>query len=98
MENLMTALFFHLHLPMLSGREELWKGYVNFCNLYSFYRFMAVMSCREEAAGDKAELYRLLVCASRGLIHNGARQTSLRDEFFQNDSATLAHMAILLGR
>ena len=49
---------------------------------------MAVMSCREEAAGDKAELYRLLVCASRGLIHNGARQTSLRDEFFQNDSAT----------
>ena len=97
MENLMTALFFHLHLPMLSGREELWKGYVNFCNLYSFYRFMAVMSCREEAAGDKAELYRLLVCASRGLIHNGARQTSLRDEFFQNDSATLAHMAILLG-
>lgn len=97
MENLMSALFFHLHLPMLSGREELWKGYVNFCNLYSFYRFMAVMSCREEAAGDKAELYRLLVCASRGLIHNGARQTSLRDEFFQNDSATLAHMAILLG-
>ncbi|MDE7220305.1 MAG: flagellin lysine-N-methylase [Oscillospiraceae bacterium] len=97
MENLMVSLFFHLRLPVLSSAEELWKGYVNFCNLYSFYHFMAVMSCREGAAGDKAELYRMMVCASRGLIHNGARQSSLRDEFFANDSATLAHMAILLG-
>lgn len=97
MENLMVSLFFHLHLPVLSSREELWKGYVNFCNLYSFYHFMAVMSCREGAEGGKAELFRMMVCASRALIHNDARQTALRDEFFQNDSATLAHMAILVG-
>lgn len=97
LENLMVSLFFHLHLPILSSREELWKGYVNFCNLYSFYRFLAVMSCREGAAGDRAELFRLVVFASRSLIHNGTRQTALRDEFFQNDSATLAHMAILVG-
>lgn len=97
MENLMVSLFFHLRLPVLSSREELWKGYVNFCNLYSFYHFMAVMSCREGAECGKAELFRMMVCASRSLIHNGARQTALRDEFFSNDSATLAHMAILLG-
>lgn len=97
MENLMTALFFHLHLPDAGSREGLWKSYVNFCNLYSFYRFMAVMSCREDSPGDRTELFRALVFASRSLIHNGSQQSFLRDEFFQNDSATLAHMAILLG-
>lgn len=97
MENLMVSLFFHLRLPDLSSPEGLWKSYVNFCNLYSFYRFMAVMSCREGASGDKAELFRLMVCASRGIIHNGAQQTQLRDDFFQHDSATLAHMAVLLA-
>ena len=97
MENLMVSLFFQLNLPNLKSGEELWKSYVSFCNLYAFYRFMAVASCREGGAGDKAELFRLIVFASRGMIHNGARQTALRDELFQNDSATLAHMAILLG-
>ena len=93
----MVSLFFQLNLPNLKSGEELWKSYVNFCNLYAFYRFMAVASCREGGAGDKAELFRLIVFASRGMIHNGARQTDLRDELFRNDSATLAHMAILLG-
>lgn len=97
MENLMTALFFHLHLPSVTSRELLWKSYVDFCNLYSFCRFMAVMSCREGAARDRGELFRLLVFASRSLIHNGVRQQAFRDELFLNDSATLAHMAVLLG-
>ena len=97
MENLMVALFFHLNLPNLKSGEDLWKSYVNFCNLYSFYRFLAVMSCREGTVGDKGELYRMIVFASRSLIHNKNRQTALRDELFKNDSASLAHMAILLG-
>lgn len=97
MENLMTALFFHLHLPDVTSGEALWKSCVNFCNLYSFYRFMAVMSCREGSAGNREELFRSLVHVSRSLLHNGAQRSALRDELFQNDSATLAHMAILLG-
>ncbi len=97
MENLMVSLFHYLALPHTKSREELWKSYVNFCNLYAFYRFMAVMSCREHASGDKEELFRVLILPSRNLIHNGIRQSSLRDEYFRNDSATLAHMAILLG-
>ena len=96
MENLMVSLFFNLQVPDPVDREKLWKSYVDFCNLYSFCRFMAVASCREGAAGDKAELFRMMVCASRGLMHNTPQKTKLRDEFFQNDSATLAHMAILL--
>lgn len=97
LENLMVALFFHLCLPDVTSPEGLWKSYVNFCNLYSFYRFMAVMSCREGASGDRDELFRLLIFASRNLIHNNVQQTTLRDEFFKNDSATLAHMAILVN-
>lgn len=96
MENLMVSIFFNHRLPHVSSGEALWKSYVNFCNLYSFYYFMAVASCREGTPGDKDELFRLIVCASREVLHNGARQTALRESFFQHDSATLAHMAILL--
>lgn len=97
MENLMVCIFFHLHMPHMSDPEALWKSYVNFCNLYAIYHFLAVMSCREGVVDNREELFRLLVFASRSLIHNGQRQSQLRDEFFKNDSATLAHMAILLG-
>lgn len=55
------------------------------------------MSCREGAAGDRDELFRLLVYVSRSLIHDHVSRTSLRDIFFQNDSTTLAHMAVLLS-
>ncbi|MDE7260501.1 MAG: flagellin lysine-N-methylase [Oscillospiraceae bacterium] len=97
MENLMVSIFVHLHMPHMASREALWKSYVNFCNLYAMYRFLSVMSCREGASGDREELFRLIVFASRSLIHNSQRQNQLRDELFQNDSATLAHMAILLS-
>lgn len=97
MENLMVSLFFYMHMPTLVSPEELWRSYVNFCNVYSFLRFMAVMSCRKGAAGDQKELFHLLVHASRALLHNNNRQAALRDDFFENDSATLAHMAVLLG-
>ena len=96
MENLMVALLFHLILPNPTSTDALWKSYVNLCNLYSFYRFLAVLSCREGAPGDKDELFRMFVFASRALVHNSTRQNKLRDDFFQNDSSTLAHMAILL--
>lgn len=97
MENLMVSLFFQLRYPVLDSTEGLWKSYVDFCSLYSIYRFLTVMSCRDGAAGDRDELFRLLVYGSRMLIHNGALQAAVRDSFFNNDSATLAHMAILLS-
>lgn len=97
MENLMVAVFYHLHFPKLEPREALWKSFVNFCNIYSFYRYMMVMSCREGSPGGREELFRAVVHVSRCLLHNSARQEELRDEFFANDSATLAHMAILLS-
>lgn len=96
MENLMVSLFFHMKLPDVTDAKELWKSYVNFCNLYAVYHFTAVMSCRDGAPADRDELFRLLVLISRGFIHNSQRRTILRDKFFRNDSSTLAHMAILL--
>lgn len=98
-ENLAVALFFHLRMPALAGPEALWKSYVTFCNLYSFYRFLSVLSCREgiPESDSKDELFRLLAFASQGLLHDKEQRASLRDNFFQTDSATLAHMAILLG-
>jgi len=55
------------------------------------------MSCQEGMPGDRDELFRHMVFASRSLLHNEPRRGHLRDELFQNGSATLAHMAILLS-
>lgn len=95
LENLMVTLAFHLHFPALNSPEELWKSYVNLCNLYSLYRFAAVCACQKEVS--RARLTHVLVQISRTVLHNNTRQSRLRDELFKNDSATLAHMAILVG-
>ncbi len=96
MENLMVSVLFRLALPDVRDPEKLWKSYVSLCNLYAVYQFAVVMSCREGAPGNREELFRLIVGVSRSMIHSLSNQLRLRDEFFQNDSATLAHMAVLL--
>ena len=96
-ENLMVTLLFHLDLPDCASAETLWKSYVNLCNLYAFYRFAAVMSCREGGAGDREELFRMMVFISRSLIHNGTQRAAIQDELFRHGSTTLAHMAVLLS-
>lgn len=92
-ENLMVAVVLYLLFPAVSSKEELWKGYVSLCNLYSFYRFVAVAGCHRDPS--RARLFHLLVMVNRALLHSIERQVLIRDEFFQHNSATLAHMAIL---
>lgn len=94
-ENLLVTISFFLSFPVLKAPEELWKGYVNLCNLYGFYRFAAVCAMDREVSRER--LFHVLVHVSRSLIHNPTQRSRLRDELFQNDSATLAHMAILVG-
>lgn len=94
-ENLVVTISFFLSLPSVKSPEELWKSYVNLCNLYGFYRFAAVCAMNQEASRER--LFHVLVHVSRSLIHNSTQRSRLRDELFQNDSATLAHMAILVG-
>lgn len=97
MENLMVSLFFQMQLPALDSMEQLWRGYVAFCNMYGFYRFLAVMSCRDGAPGDREELFHLLASGSRKIVHNRTFSEASLDSFYRHDSATLAHMAILLS-
>lgn len=94
-ENLMVSIFFCLGLPALASPEKLWQSYVNLCNLYSVYRFVAVCGCAKEVSRER--LFYVLGGISRSLLHNDTRRHQLRDELFQNDSATLAHMAILVS-
>lgn len=97
MENLMVSIFFYLGFPNTASIDEMWKSYVNFCNLYACHYFAAVLSCRDGVEDNKSELFHLLTLASRALLHNSQNQLALRDELFRHDSATLAHMAILLS-
>lgn len=96
MDNLMVALFFSCGMPDAGSPEKLWESYVTFCGLYAAFQFVSIMSCREGAPGDRVELFRLLVITSRTLLHSQKNPGWLPDEFLQHDSATLAHMAILL--
>lgn len=97
MENLMVALFFHLHMPFLDDEEILWKSYVDFCILYSIYHFMMVMSCHEGAEASRDRLFEVITMISRVFLHNNHRLKTMRDDYFANDTATLAHMAVLLS-
>lgn len=93
-ENLMVASALYLVFPDLHDKKTLWKSYVALCNLYSFYRFVSVLGCKEEAT--KERLFHMIVMASRATLHNRERLNSFQEDLFQHDSSTLAHMAILL--
>ena len=95
LENLMVTVAFYLAFPDGKSPENMWKSYVNLCNIYSFYRFCAVCGCGKEVSRER--LFYVLVQVSRSILHNSKRRNRFRDKLFQNDSATLAHMAILVG-
>ena len=90
----MVAVALFMGFPNLSDRETLWKSYVSLCSLYSFYRFVSVLGCKEEA--KKERLFHYIVMASRATLHNRNFLNGFQEELFQHESATLAHMAILL--
>lgn len=93
-ENVMVAVALYLGFPQLGSPEELWKGYVSLCSLYGFFRFVSVLGCKGEAT--KQRLFHMIVMASRATLHNRSRMDGFREELFQHNSSTLAHMAILL--
>lgn len=93
-ENLMVASALFLVFPGLESKENLWKGYVSLCSLYSLFRFVSVLGCKQEAT--KERLFHFIAMASRATLHSKDRFDEFQDELFQQDSATLAHMAILL--
>lgn len=93
-ENLMVNTAFITRVPVCTSPEALWQSYVTLCGTYSFFRFLTVLCCGMEPTREK--LFRGVVLASRALLHNNQRQADLRDQFFKNDSATLAHMAVLV--
>lgn len=93
-ENLMVAVALFLGFPNLTDREVLWRGYVALCSMYSFYRFVSVLGCKDEPT--KEQMFHYIVRASRVILHNRDRFNGFQEELFQHDSSTLAHMAILL--
>lgn len=93
-ENLMVASALYLGFPNLSSREELWKSYVSLCSLYSFYRFVSVVGCKE--AATKERLFHFLALSSRATLHNRNRFDGFQEALFQHESSSLAHMTILL--
>ncbi len=99
MENLMVAVFFHLHFPRLDSVEAIWNSFISFCNIYSCLRFIMVMGCCAGSNCGKDELFHAVVYASRCLLHNSDGYEDFSKPFFRNKNTTrtlLGHKAILL--
>ncbi len=97
-ENLAVAIFFDSKLPYLDTKEDLWKSYVDFCNVYSLLRFVSIAGCRELVPNQKDLLFEGILFISRTLLHSPDAQTALNNLFFENESSSLAHMAVLLSQ
>ena len=65
-ENLMVTVAFYLAFPDGKSPENMWKSYVNLCNIYSFYRFCAVCGCGKEVSRER--LFYVLVQVSRSVM------------------------------
>ena len=109
-ENLAVSILFQSGYPNAASFQKMWKDYVTFCQIWSFYHFFSVLSVRAQlpplrerpgevppAPGSREALFQLLVTAGRAFLHNEAYTDTLLDRLYKHDSATLAHMAILLG-
>ncbi len=96
-ENIMVSLFFEQQHPTLSSKEDMWKEYISFCNIYSSIRFMAIISCTEDAENPKEQLIDTLLFIAREVLHSSKTIQNFKELFVQNKSTTLAHMAILLS-
>lgn len=93
-ENLLVNTWFYLSYPDTNSPDKLWKSYVNFCNIYNFLRHTIILGCGMEPTKEK--FVHGVVMGSRYTLHSSARQAKLQEQLFKNDSATLAHMAILV--
>lgn len=90
-ENVLVNTAFFKKFPLSDNSEEIWKNYVSFCTIYGFFRFFTVAS----RPADVGELIHTMTLASRTLLHYMGISNQMTDKLFENDSATLAHMAIL---
>jgi hypothetical protein len=95
-ENLAVSVWFHLALPDLADRKALWKGFVGFCELMSFYKFMATMGCRDGTDGSRDDLFDMIVLVSRSVIESTMSTATLQSAVFPADGAALPHLATLL--
>lgn len=96
-ENIMVAVFFSCKFPDLSSKENLWKGYVSFCNIYSLIRFVSIISCEEDVSNPKDMLFEAILFIARTVLHDKNTTKELNDLFFKNESSSLAYMMILLS-
>lgn len=91
-ENLLVDAWFTSAFPFFF--ENVWRSFLHFCSYYSFMKYMAV-GYLGEGSTERDVLYLFSSC-SRVLLHNHRFAKMLADQLQLNESATLAHMALLV--
>ena len=99
-ENLAVSVFFYKTFPECPNGKALWKSYVDFCNLYSLFRFVAIASYLEPHETEEAAknaLFHGIIYISRSMLHNAERAEYAAQKFFDNENHSLPYMAMLLS-
>lgn len=96
-ENMMVSLWYQETFPNLASKEKTWTSYVRFCNIYSLIRFISITSCTEDVEEPREQLFEAILFVARDVFHNMDRYDALPKSFLENESDSLAHMAILLS-
>lgn len=93
LENIIVSLAWQKKIPFAYGKD-IWKNYCAFAVMYSIFRFNLAMFITKDTTEE--EIIDCIVTTARSILHNDENTKKLEDELEDNESNTLAHMAMLV--
>lgn len=93
-ENIMVSHFFARGFPKLDTPEAIWESYMSLSFFYGLVRFVALMACRD--GKDKDRLFYYISAIDRAFVHNQIAEEKSIARLHENESDTLAHMALFV--
>lgn len=93
-ENVLVDMALYLNIPDIQSETALWNSYVDLCNLYGLFRYVAAIAHAKDPS--VASLFRAVVQVSRVTLHSSLGREKMVQRFDQNQSNSLAHMALLV--
>ncbi|WP_027400152.1 flagellin lysine-N-methylase [Anaerovorax odorimutans] len=93
-ENIMVTYFFYNNQPFFNKDKSIWQNFIFFANIYNLLKF-SIMGYLTDESTDDDFIYATTLC-SRTLTHSQFLFDIVVNKFEENESDTLAHMAILI--
>lgn len=93
LENIIVSIAWHKTTALIPS-GDVWKNYCMLAHIYSIYRFELAMLITENTTQE--QLIEDIVRISRSILHDDEYIKTLEKTLEENQSNTLAHMAVLV--